>query len=262
MAAKALCVSSEFDIFVDRPAQTSTETSPEIAYKPITSVDQSDLEFVISLYIDLNWQLYVKGQLVMADGAELDNKDFTEGVNIFLHSLFSQCNISLNGVSITPSSENYNFRAYLETLLTYGYNAAESRLTNAYCYKDDGDLQPCVPKADETTTTNKGYVRRWNLQKQIKVTQMVGRLHSKICNVTKHLLPGVRVQFKLRKAKRESYLMNKVADSKVTFRFLDAQLLVKRLKANPSILAAHNTALSAESKSRPSVSLAVRSRCL
>jgi hypothetical protein len=122
MAANALCVSSEFDIFAERPVQTSTETSPEIAYKPITSVDQSDLEFVIppdnETYIDLNWQLYIKGQLYVADGIELDNKDFTAGVNNFLHSLYSQCNISLNGVSGTPSSDNYNFRAYLETLLS------------------------------------------------------------------------------------------------------------------------------------------------
>jgi hypothetical protein len=58
MAANALCVSSEFDIFADRHVQTSTFNILEIAYKPITSVDQSDLEFVMppdnETYIDLN----------------------------------------------------------------------------------------------------------------------------------------------------------------------------------------------------------------
>jgi hypothetical protein len=39
--------------------------------------------------------------------------------------------------------------------------------------------------------------------------------------------------------------MNKKNDSKVTFRFLDAQLLVKRVKVNPVFLDAHNTPLSA-----------------
>jgi hypothetical protein len=71
MAAIRLCVSSEFDIFADRPVQTSTFGTPKIAFKPITSVDQSDLEFVIppdnDMYIDLNWQLYFKGQLVGPD---------------------------------------------------------------------------------------------------------------------------------------------------------------------------------------------------
>jgi hypothetical protein len=37
--------------------------------------------------------------------------------------------------------------------------------------------------------------------------------------------------------------MNKDADSKTTFKFLDVQLPPIRVKANPAILSAHNTAL-------------------
>jgi hypothetical protein len=69
-------VNSEFDIFADRPVQTSTFNTPEIAYKPITSVEQSHLEFVIppdnGKYIDLNWQLNVKGRLFGPDGAAFE----------------------------------------------------------------------------------------------------------------------------------------------------------------------------------------------
>jgi hypothetical protein len=50
---------------------------------------------------------------------------------------------------------------------------------------------------------------------------MMGRLHSDICNVATHLLPDVRMQIKFTKAKHEFYLMNKDADSKVVFKFLD-----------------------------------------
>jgi hypothetical protein len=96
----------------------------------------------------------------------LDEKDYTAGTNNFLHSLFSQCNISLNGVSITPSADNYNHRAYLETILTCGSDAAESHLTNAYWYKDDGNMLTCDPTDTYTDTTNKGFIRRWNLQKE------------------------------------------------------------------------------------------------
>jgi hypothetical protein len=73
-----------------------------------------------------------------------------------------------------------------------------------------------------------------------KEMEMVGRLHSDICNVPTHLLPGVGMQIKLTKAKREFYLMNKDADSKVVFRFLDVQLLVQRVRPNPAYLIAHN----------------------
>jgi hypothetical protein len=88
--------------------QTCTDVDSkiaEIAHKPINLVDQSDLEFVIpeddNSYIDLNMQIYVKSQLIGAAGAVLDEKVYTAGINNFLHSLFSQCNIKLNGVSIT-----------------------------------------------------------------------------------------------------------------------------------------------------------------
>ncbi len=72
-----------------------------------------------------------------------------------------------------------------------------------------------------------------------------GSLHSDICTVPTHLLSGVLVQIKLTKARREFLLMNKDADSKVVFMFLDAQLLVKRVGPNPAYLVARNTALQA-----------------
>jgi hypothetical protein len=73
-------------------------------------------------------------------------------------------------------------------------------------------MAACDSTGDERDTTNKGFTRRWTLQKQSKVIQMVGRLHSDICNDPKHLLPGVRVQVILTKSKREFYLMNKDSD--------------------------------------------------
>jgi hypothetical protein len=53
------------------------------------------------------------------------------------------------------------------------------------------------------------------------------------------------MQIKLTKARREFYLMNKDEDSKVTSKFLDAQLLIKLVIPNPAYLIAHNTALQA-----------------
>jgi len=52
-------------------------------------------------------------------------------VNLFLHSLFSQVDISLNGTLITASTSTYPYRAMLETLLSYGEDAKTSQLTSA-----------------------------------------------------------------------------------------------------------------------------------
>jgi hypothetical protein len=190
-------------------------------------------------------QLNVRGQLIEAKRAELEATDYRTGTNNFLTSIFSQNNISLNGVTITLSSDNYNYRAYLETILVYGSDAATSHLTNGHWYIDNGNLLACDSTDTYTDTTNKGFIRRWNLLKQSKVIEMEGRLHADVCNVPTYLLPGVRMQVKLTKAKREFYLMIKDSDSKVVFKFLDAQLLVKRVKPNPAYLIAHTKALQA-----------------
>jgi hypothetical protein len=79
-------------------------------------------------------------------------------VKNFLHSLFIQWTISLNDICITQASEFYAYRAYLETLLTYGNNAANTHLTNAFWYLDSGNVLPCDPtKAD---SSNKGFITR------------------------------------------------------------------------------------------------------
>jgi hypothetical protein len=137
----------------------------------------------------------------------LDIKDYTAGVNNMLHFLFDQCNISLSGTSINPSADNFKHLALLETLLTYGSDAAESHLTNAYCYRDDGDMLTCDPTDTSAATANKGWARRWLLQRHSKVIEMIGRLHADICNAQTFIVPGVTVNVRLTKDRREFYLM-------------------------------------------------------
>ena len=144
---------------------------------------------------------------------------------------------------IAQASELYQYRSYLETLLTYGSDAATSHLTNSFWYLDDGDMLPCDPTAEKTATTNKGFITRWDRIKQSKEVELYGRLHSDFSNVQLYLLPDVRIQIKLTKARPSFYLMSKTADSKTHFKFLDTQLVVKRVKPHPNILLAHHTTL-------------------
>ena len=155
-------VSSEFDILAPKPVQSAILGTDVAHYKPIATVDQNDLEFLIprdtETYIDLDIKLFVRGKIIGADGKDLDDSDFTVGTNNFFHFLFSQCSISLNGVNITPASELFPYRSYLESLLTYGSDAANSHLTNAYWYLDEGDVLAGDPTS--TSIKNKGFVKR------------------------------------------------------------------------------------------------------
>jgi len=120
--AEIASVSSEFDIFMHKPVQTSVLRSIETAYKLIAPVEQNGLKFLIPAdkynYIHLDIKLYVRGKLVSGSGNSVDVSDHTVVTNKFLHSLFSQCNVVLNCTTITQDNEHYNFRSYLETLLT------------------------------------------------------------------------------------------------------------------------------------------------
>ena len=165
MAAEVVSATTEFDIFATRPVQTSTLETLETSYKPIAGLDQSDLEFLVpadqDTYIDLNIQLYIRGKLTKADGKDLEVTDIRCVANNLLHSLFEQCNISLNGVTITHSADLYYYHAYLETLLSYGYEAAESHLTNAFWYRDTGNMGVCDPSSEVLLpATNRDFLAR------------------------------------------------------------------------------------------------------
>jgi len=58
-----------------------------VKYRPIASVDLSDLEFVTpsddDTYIDLDIKIYIRGKLTKVDGTDSDNTDFTAMTNNF-----------------------------------------------------------------------------------------------------------------------------------------------------------------------------------
>jgi len=134
---------SELDLFSIPPTQTSMEQGSWIEYHPLTAVrDGGPIEFEISGsgedYIDFaNRVLYVKAKITANNGGNLAADAEVGPANLFLHSLFSQVDISFNGTLITPSTNTYPYRAMLETLLGYGEDSKKSQLTSALFYKDE-----------------------------------------------------------------------------------------------------------------------------
>ena len=78
----------------------------------------------------------MKAKITKANGANFDPNTEVGPVNLFLHSLFSQGDVSLNERLISPSTNTYPYRVMLETLLNYGEEAKTSQLTTAMFYKD------------------------------------------------------------------------------------------------------------------------------
>ena len=91
--------------------------------------------------------LYVKAKVTALDGTYLPADAAFGPVNLFLHSLFSQVDILLNGTLITASTNTYPYRAMIETLLG-GEDAKSSQLTSALYYKDQPGRMDSVDFAD------------------------------------------------------------------------------------------------------------------
>ena len=129
------CTKSELYLFEVPPTQTSVVCG-YWEQKGLTSalMDQGPYEFAVSGagddYIDLaNTYLFVEAQIVDDDDTALDGGEDVGPVNLWMHSLFSDVSVSLNEKLVSPPNSLYPYRAYIDTLLSYGPAAKESQLT-------------------------------------------------------------------------------------------------------------------------------------
>ena len=138
------CDKSEIDLFGVPPTQQSLERGRWIDYAPLSSAENTDspINFLVTgtdEYIDLSKTiLTVTGKIVKDNESVLDGANQTNvaPVNNFLHSLFKQVDVYLNGKQVTPAMGTYAYRAYIETLLNYDVSANESQFSSALYYKD------------------------------------------------------------------------------------------------------------------------------
>ena len=139
------CDKSEIDLFSVPPTQQSLERGRWIDYAPLSSVENPDSAITYLIagtdeYIDLSKTiLTVTGKIMMSDGTTPltgGNQTSVAPVNNFLHSLFNQVDVYLNGKQVTPAMSTYAYQAYIETLLNYDVSAKKSQFTFALYYKD------------------------------------------------------------------------------------------------------------------------------
>lgn len=253
---RSATLKSELDLFAVPPTQNSVEEGSMHCYRPMAALsDTSPIEFIISghgdEYIDLaHTALHL---LVKVVPEKPRDKDAVAGavapVNNWMHSIFSQVDVYLNQKCVTPPSNHYNYRAYIENLLNYGSDAKNSHLQTVMWNKDTTSF-------DSVDSTNKGFVERYNATKDGKVVELYGNLHCDIFNQDKFLLNGVEVSVRLIKATNAFHLMSATTGS---IEILDANLFVRKVKINPSILVAHARALSIATAKYPITRVDIKS---
>ena len=104
-------VKTELDLFTVPPTQNCITDSHVVEHQPTASLDSGGpIEFFIpgsgDDYMDLaNTMLHVQVKVTRANGNNIDAGEPVGPVNNWLHSLFSQVDLSLNGTLVTSSSQ-------------------------------------------------------------------------------------------------------------------------------------------------------------
>jgi hypothetical protein len=239
-------------LFAVPPTQTSIEQGQWVEHNPVATISESGpIEFSIDGsgddYMDLaNTLLYVKAKVVKGDGTRLAVDDPVGPINLWLHSLFSQVDMSLNEKLISPSTNTYPYRAYMETLLSYGPAAKKSQLTASLWYHDTpGHMDARLGDDNEGLAKRRGFIER------SREVDMMGKLHMDLFFQDRHLLNGVKVKIRLVRHRDEFVLMAGGADPQFKVRIMDAKLFVRKVKLSAPVQMSHIKALETASAKYP-----------
>ena len=239
------CSSGELDLFSVPPTQTSVESGTYVEYRPVSTLTNgSPIEFDITSsgddYIDFgNSYLHIKAKLMRSNGNNLDTDDTVGPVNNFLHSLFSQVDVSLNGTLITNSTNTYPCRAYIENLLSYGPATKKSQLTACLFYKDEaGKMDKSNPFVEDAADKNSGLTTRAAFTNQSREVDMTGRIHSDIFFQTRYMLNEVNVKIKLSRS-RDAFCLMAAGEQAFKVKITSAAMIIRKVKVSPSVYLAH-----------------------
>ena len=191
-------------------------------------------------YLDLaNTFLLIRAKVVRGVGTDLAANTPVAPVNNWLHSLFRQVDVYLNDTLVTPSSNTYPFRAYVDTVLSYRAEAKNTQLTSQLWYKDTAGHM-------DATTVNGGKTGLIERQRHIaesRIVEMMGRLHVDLFLQNRFLLNGVSVKIRLVRSKDAFSLMAGGQNPDYKVQIVDAVLFARKAVLSPTVQMAHIKAL-------------------
>lgn len=228
------------DLFILPATQTSEEHGRWQDIHPVSSItDRGPIEFVIdgsSEYLDLarSW-IYVKAKVVAADGTAVTDKKVAP-VNLFLHSLFSQVDVTLQGKLVSSGSNTYPYRAMFGTLLNYGNEAKTTRLTSELFYKDTaGAMDETDPSKAIDAGGNAGLASRYKHSNKSNSIELAGPIHADLFFQGRYILDMVELKLKFTRSDAAFCLMSGETSPTQKVVIEDATLFIRKIKPNPSL---------------------------
>lgn len=249
--------SSDLALFTLPTSNVGTESIKYVKYRASNDINNGDgtVEFRIPAsgmaYTDLRrTRLYVKCKIVQKDGSPLpDYLDHADIIpdearcgpsNLLLHSMWKQVEIYVNGKLITNSNSDYQYKAYMKTLLGYSAGAKTSQLQNQLFYKDTAFY---VDDSDNFSGGNAGLVERSQMFKNSREVEMVGPILEACMQLDRYLLNSTEIKIRLYPTSNAFRLMSPVSDPSFKLILTDVYLNACHVTPAPSVVLAHQEAL-------------------
>jgi len=211
------CTKSELDLFTLPPTQTSIQQANVVEYQPLSSiVSNAPIKFDVTEtgenYLDMsNVMLYVREKVTTNAAADIGADSTAAPVNLFLHGMLTQVDVSLNETFISSSTNTYPYRSMLETLLSYGEDAKKSQQTLELFFKDDaGIIDETVMEGTCGHPPNSGLQKRREFVARSREFDMVVRIHGDIFFQERYMLNEMGMIIKLVRSKDTFCLMGAV----------------------------------------------------
>ena len=193
-------------------------------------------------YLDLQRScLYVKAKIVNENGDALETTDIVTPVNLWLQSLWNQVDVFFQQKLVSSSGTNYAYKALMDVLLNYGYDATNTQLQTQLYYKDTaGSMDHTQPNA---TPLNIGLIPRNNLSNSSAFIDMVGPIYVDVFQMPRYLLNEVDVHVKFFQNKNSFRLLSSVPNKKYKLVISEVMLKAAMIGIHADILKSHARAL-------------------
>lgn len=188
-------------------------------------------------YVDLKRsRLYVKAKIVKGDGKPLTSTEYVGPTNLFLQSMFSQVDVTMQGRLIASTTSHYPYKAMIQTLLSNGSEAKTSQLTSQLFLKD-------VPGHLDDNDVNGGGNGSLNKRSAYfatsKTADMEGPIYHDLFQLNRYILNQVAINVRLTISRPEFYLMTKEETPDYKIEIEDIVLKACKVQINPAVIYGH-----------------------
>jgi hypothetical protein len=162
-------------------------------------------------------------------------KDRVAPINNVFHSMFSKVCVYING-HLAEMSDNYPYKAYLSTLMSYDKNVMDARGVLTGWSKDTAKHMDIAA----SDSTNAGSVARGASFASSKTVTMIGRLMSDMFMQGRSIPPQTKIRVVLYPA-LDSFVLMAPASKEYEMHIESAELLILRQQTPAALVQAYNT---------------------